>query len=88
VREGVPDDEIIRRLQARRPDFDISSEPGGSWNWLLGVLAGGLATVVLIFASRRLIAKGSIPEGKPVTDDPDLDEDYNDRLDDELREID
>ena len=62
------------------PDMTSSSAPGGSWNWLLGVLAGGLVTIVLVFASRRLIGKGGPPKAEPASADPELDEDYNDRL--------
>ncbi|MBT8491960.1 MAG: hypothetical protein KJO07_02775 [Deltaproteobacteria bacterium] len=90
VREGLSDGEIVKRLQARRPDFDISSAPGGSWDWLLGVLAGGLVTVVLVVASRKLIRKGPKSGDETGDESPsgELDEDYEDRLDDELREID
>ncbi len=86
VRQDVSDEEIIERLQKRAPGVDLLPEPGGAWNWLLGLIAAGLVSVVLLITSRRLIQRRH-----PPPDDDDtaaVEDEWEDRLDDELREID
>jgi len=91
VRDGMSDEEIVARLQARVPNFDLSGDPGGAWNWLLGVLAASLATGVLIIASRKLLGKKRAPAPASTSADAadtGASEDWEDRLDDELRDFD
>lgn len=88
--EGVSDEEIVARLQARVPNFDLSGDPGGAWDWLLGVLAAALVTGVLIIASRKVLGRKRSKSGEPspATASSSASEDWEDRLDDELRDFD
>ena len=79
LNDGVGEHEVRRRLQARVPDFSLSPEPGGVWNWLLGLSAIGVASGLFFLLARRAVAR-RVPE----VDDFDEDQQWQDQLDDEL----
>lgn len=75
------------RLQARVPDFNLDPDPGGKWDWLLGVLAIGVATGTLVMLTRRAVAseKPSDEVEEPAAAlEYDEELHWQDRLDDEL----
>ncbi len=86
----MSEEEIGRRLQARVPGFHLSPDPGGKWNWLLGLVALGVATSTLV-----VIARGTVRARRPAqieleTNGAKLreeEEELQDRLDDELRDF-
>ena len=79
---GVSEGEVRARLQARVPEFSMSPDPGGRWDWLLGVLALSIASGTLVLLTRRAVSK------RPSLNAPkDLDDDamhWEELLDDEL----
>lgn len=82
LNSGVSESEVRARLQARVPDFSMSPDPGGRWDWLLGVLALGVASGTLVLLTRRVVAR------RPSLVQPEsVDEDalhWEELLDDEL----
>ncbi len=70
------------RLQERVPEFNMSPDPGGRWNWLLGVLAIGVASATLLALTRRAVA--SDPPGEIARSEDDDAQRWEERLDDEL----
>jgi len=83
LNEGLSEAEIRHRLQGRVPEFNISPEPGGPWNWLLAFLALAVASTALILVARHAVAR-RLPAQAPVADEYDEDEHWQDRLEDEL----
>ena len=81
--DGVSEQEVIARLQARVPEFKLSPDPGGQWDWLLGLAALGISTTLLVALSRRAVRR--LPK-RPLTEvaEEAEDDDLADRLDDEL----
>ncbi|MCP4445145.1 MAG: hypothetical protein GY811_07355 [Myxococcales bacterium] len=60
----------------------LSPDPGGRWNWLLGLISLGVASVLLILLTRNAVAR--VPPLKVVH--PEFDEElhWQERLEDEL----
>ena len=83
---GVSEDEVLERLQARVPEFSLSPDPGGRWDWLLGLIAVVLASGMLVALTRRSLVRG-VPE-KTDRDPFDDEGHWQERLDDELLESD
>ncbi len=82
--DGVSEEVIVARLQARVPGHDIRGVPSGPWYWgipLLAVVAAGLFVARVTRKARR--SRGGRSE-EPAGEDPDL----ADRLDDELALVD
>lgn len=96
VAEGIDAETIEAKLQARTPDFEISSVPDSALSWigpivLLGLLTLGLAAAA--FLTRRPVAaqqagsasgSGGSPAAagpNPTTEDQDLLQRELDRLD-------
>ncbi len=87
LNQGVSEEEVYERLQARVPDFSLSPDPGGNWNWLIGLIVFGVASGTLILLTRSAVAKrGSVVAAK--ADDYDDEQHWQDRLDDELLDSD
>ncbi len=84
---GVSEEEVRARLQARVPEFSLSPDPGGQWDWLLGVIAIAVASGTLVLLTRRSVARRT-PERAAYEAMTDLEFDdemhWQDRLDDEL----
>lgn len=85
----MSEEEIERRLQARVPGFSLSPDPGGRWDWLLGSLALAIAAMVLVLIARGTVAKSrarqASPESEPSAgESPEVAEEWQDRLEDEL----
>jgi hypothetical protein len=78
----VSESEVRKRLQARVPDFSMSPDPGGRWNWLIGVLALGVASGTLVLLTRRAVARG--PSLETIEDDGEEATRWEELLDDEL----
>lgn len=85
VAEGRTDAEIVRRLQARVPGFDLAGPPP-STGWLLGLAPIGLASSILI-AAFVVLRRRRVVE-RPRARDEDEDEELGDVLDDELARAD
>jgi hypothetical protein len=70
------------------PEFSLSPDPGGHWNWLLGLLALALASSTLVLLARHAVARR--PAESPQldksneSDESDDEQHWQDRLDDEL----
>ncbi len=77
--------EIRERLQARVPNLNISHDPGGVWNWMIGMIAVVGSIAVLGLASRGRRARGSSPRAIPDVDD---DDEWSHVLDEELVDVD
>lgn len=78
----MSESEVRKRLQARVPDFSMSPDPGGRWNWLIGVLALGVASGTLVLLTRRAVARG--PSLETIEDDGEEATRWEELLDDEL----
>ena len=88
LNQGVTEEEVYDRLQARVPEFSLSPDPGGKWNWLIGLIAFGVASSTLVLLIRS-VARKSDPVAVANSEDAakeDFDEEqhWQDRLDDEL----
>lgn len=59
----------------------MSPDPGGRWDWLIGVLALGIASTTLVLVTRRAVSRDP-PEFASSTEDEDAR--WQERLDDEL----
>ncbi len=81
LNSGVSEADVKGRLQARVPDFPMSPDPGGRWNWLIGLLAIGGASAALVLLTRRAVA--SDPPEKMLYEQEVADH-WQERLDDEL----
>lgn len=89
VADGLSDDEIERRLQARVPDFDLSHDPGGSANWLLFAIPIAGTSVLLLWGSARLRRRQRLAATETAGDDDDeIDPDLLAELEEELAELD
>jgi cytochrome c-type biogenesis protein CcmH/NrfF len=93
VAEGATDEEITGRLQSRTPEFDLSADPGGSWDWGIGVLAIGNVTLLLGAIAYSTTRRGRADQNVPADSAaraPDGQErlDLEDRLDEELALVD
>ena len=81
----MSEEEIGRRLQARVPDFRLSPDPSGQWNWLLGFLALGVASGTLFLIARGTVRRGRrAPVETTSSGVSEEEEEFEDRLDDEL----
>ncbi len=93
VAEGATDDDIIARLQSRTPAFDISPDPGGNWNWGIGVVA--IASITLLMGGiaystarhRRQDRNSTAASTVPVWSEQEH-LDLEERLDEELALVD
>lgn len=84
VAQGVPQDEIRDRLQARVPGFDLSIPPV-KWGWVIPVLALALSTLWFVVMARRVRrGKGS---RRPASA-PEREDSLDARLDQELAQLD
>ncbi|MBO6938762.1 MAG: cytochrome c-type biogenesis protein CcmH [Deltaproteobacteria bacterium] len=80
--EGVPAPEIIERLQTRAPDFDLLRRPPPRETGALPIAAFALASLVLIWAARRLLSRDD------SSDEADAARTlYDERLDEELARL-
>ncbi len=79
---GVSEEEVRARLQARVPGFSMSPDPGGRWDWLLGVLALGIASGTLVLLTRRAVSRKTSLEAPEAVDEESLH--WEEVLDDEL----
>jgi cytochrome c-type biogenesis protein CcmH/NrfF len=61
--------------------------PRSSATWILPYLAVAGGLVLILFVGRGLVKRGSAKPAAPAADDPDA-ADYDEKLDDELRETD
>ncbi len=97
VDQGMSDEEIVAVLQERVPEHPLSSDPGGVWDWAIGLGALGVVTLVITIVMIRLRrrqqqAEQAASAQKNSEDDDDLDADaradLEDKLDEELAMID
>lgn len=90
VDEGASDEEIVARLQGRVPDFDISADPGGIWDWGLGMLAIAIVTLVMLGAAYRFsrLRRQAAPAEADHGLSEDERQDLEDQLDEELAYVD
>jgi cytochrome c-type biogenesis protein CcmH/NrfF len=91
VAQGVSNEEIRQRLEARVPGFDLSGRPGGAWGWGLPLFGMALASLWLGFMWRRARSRRATGEAEPTaTSRPGGDEAPSeapsDALDTKLRE--
>lgn len=93
VAEGATDAEIIGRLQSRTPDFDISADPGGNWDWGIGLLA--IASITLLMGAIAYSTARRSRQGRDGAADSSVSAssdqerlDLEDQLDEELALID
>jgi cytochrome c-type biogenesis protein CcmH/NrfF len=89
VAEGVPTEEIRRRLEAR-VDGDLSGQPSAPLGWLTPVLIVAGAAGVLVYVLRRLARNDSTGSDKKPGDTEGRGGTAaeNARLDEELRDLD
>lgn len=89
VAEGATDEEITGRLQSRTPEFDLSADPGGNWNWGIGVLAIGSVTLLLGAVAYSTARRGrEDQDGEADTLEGQERLDLEDLLDEELALVD
>ncbi len=86
LNQGITEAEVYDRLQARVPEFSLSPDPGGKWNWLIGLIAFGVASSTLVLLIRSVARKGAPVVAAEDVAKADFDEEqhWQDRLDDEL----
>jgi cytochrome c-type biogenesis protein CcmH/NrfF len=53
VAQGESNDQILQRLQARAPEFDLAGRPGGAWGWGLPLFGVAVASLWLAYMGRR-----------------------------------
>ena len=83
VEDGVPQNEIRDRLQARVPDFDLGIAPVKS-GWVIPLIALLLSTLWLIIVGRSLSGPTPPAPSRRPAEDANLDA----RLDEELAQLD
>lgn len=84
LNQGLSETEVRDQLQSRVPEFSLSPDPGGQWNWLLGLLALAVASTTLVLVARHAVARR--PAAYAKVNDFDEEQHWQDRLDDELIE--
>ena len=80
--EGVPAPAIIDRLQARTPAFDLRRRPPPRETSAVPIAAFAMASLVLLWAARRLVRRGS-SAGEAI----EAPSSYDERLDEELARL-
>ena len=80
--EGANEAEIMSRLQARAPGFDLIRRPAPESTDAVPIAAFIAASIVLLFAVRRLVRRS-----RPGSFDDEESADYDERLDDELARL-
>ena len=84
VQEGQTDTEIRARLQSEVPGRDLSGTPDSGMDWGLPVAVVVAGTGLLGWLLRRLVKRSPKPITDPKTEYGELDE----KLDQELRDLD
>ncbi len=82
--EGVSESEIVSRLQARVPTFDLTRRAPPESTGLVPIGAFLIASLVLVWAARRLVRRRS---AAPSTDERKRTDPYDERLDEELSRL-
>lgn len=81
TREGVDSAEIVARLQARVPGFDLRGRISTRWDWALPVGVIALSSLVLLLVTRRLLAHGGALAPPPPSRPPRATQEATDELD-------
>jgi len=81
--EGASESEIVERLQARVPGFDLARRAPPESTGMLPIGAFVAASLFLLWAARRLVRRqGRAPASAPTKADG-----YDERLDEELARL-
>lgn len=87
--QGRSDADIVQRLQARVPGFDLDGQPPARTSWLIGLAPIGAASLVLILLARRVANRRKHRRtAATILPEEQVDETLEEALDDELSRID
>lgn len=86
VAEGLNDEEILARLQARAPGFQLEGTPPTDWSWAGPLMVMMLLTLAFLIGSRRALGSKTASTESPRASEGDSS--YRRQLEEELRQID